>query len=83
MLPKNQPIDNLILRGPWRAQLALRGMVADQDEQLAHIRLIRVFFLEWLVPVVQRKEQGFPKTKLAFHHTSSAIVSTMQTTICC
>src|SRR6478672_8220470 len=22
------------------------------------------------VPVVQRKEQGFPKTKLAFHHTS-------------
>jgi hypothetical protein len=55
MLPKNQPIDNLILRGPWRAQLALREMVADQDEQLAHIRLICVFFFELLVPVVQRK----------------------------
>jgi hypothetical protein len=59
MLPKNQPIDNLILRGPWRAQLALREMVADQDEQLAHIRLIRAFFLELLVPVAQRIEQGF------------------------
>jgi hypothetical protein len=80
MLPKNQPIDNLILRGPWRAQLALREMVADQDEQLAHIRLIRVFFFELLVPVVQRKEQGFPKTKRIFYHTSSAVFSTMQTT---
>src|SRR5205814_659040 len=46
MLPKNQPIDNLILRGPWRAQLALREMVADQDEQLAHTRLIHVFVFE-------------------------------------
>src|SRR6266550_64483 len=33
------------------------------------------------VPVVQRKEQGFPKTKVAFHHTSSAVVSTTQTTL--
>ena len=80
MLPKNQPIDNLILRGPWRAQLALREMVADQDEQLAHIRLIRVFFFELLVPVVQRKEQGFPKTKRIFYHTSSAVFPTKQTT---
>src|SRR5205085_1418808 len=32
------------------------------------------------VPVVQRKEQGFPKTKVVFHHTSSAVVSTTQTT---
>jgi hypothetical protein len=61
MLPKNQPIDNLLLRGPWRAQLAFLEMVADQDEQLAHIRLIRVFFLELLVPVVQRIERRFPK----------------------
>ena len=45
-LPKNQPIDNLILRGLWRAQLALREMVADQDEQLAHLHSIRVFFLD-------------------------------------
>ena len=34
------------------------------------------------VLVVQRIEQGFPKTKLAFHHTSSAIVLTTQTTFC-
>jgi len=34
------------------------------------------------VPVVQRKEQGFPKTKLAFHHTSSAVVSTTQISFC-
>src|SRR6266480_2765934 len=27
------------------------------------------------VLVVQRKERGFPKTKLAFHHTSSAVLS--------
>ena len=82
MLPKNQPIDNLILRGPWRAQLAFREMVANQNEQLAHIHLIRVFFLELFVPVVQRKEQGFPKTKLAFHQTSSAVVSATQTAFC-
>ena len=34
------------------------------------------------VPVVQRKEQGFPKTKVAFHHTSSAVLPTTQTTFC-
>ena len=33
------------------------------------------------VPVVQRIEQGFPKTKLAFHQISSAIVLTAQATL--
>jgi len=31
------------------------------------------------VPVVQRKEQEFPKTKVTFYHTSSAVVSALQT----
>src|SRR5213080_2238760 len=35
-----------------------------------------------LVPVVQRIEQGFPKTKPIFYHTSSAFVSATQTTSC-
>ena len=34
------------------------------------------------VPVVQWRERGFPKTKLAFHHTSSAVVSTTQISFC-
>src|SRR5213083_1269824 len=34
------------------------------------------------VPVVQRIEQGFPKTKPIFYHTSSAFVSATQTTSC-
>src|SRR2546423_9521978 len=42
-LPKNQPTDNLILRGPWRAQLAFREMRADQDHHLADIRLLPAF----------------------------------------
>src|SRR4029077_14045387 len=36
----------------------------------------------YLVPVVQRREQGFPKTKPAFHHTSSAVVPTTQIAFC-
>ena len=30
------------------------------------------------VLVVQRKERRFPKTKLTFHHTSSTVVSNME-----
>jgi hypothetical protein len=36
-------------------------MIGDRSEQLAHTRSIRVFFVDSMVPVVQRKEQGFPK----------------------
>jgi len=37
-----------------------------------------VYSFQIIVPVVQRKEQMFPKTKLAFYHTSSAIVSVIR-----
>ncbi len=47
-----------------------------------NVELEASLFPDLSVPVVQRKEQGFPKTRLAFHHTSSAIVSTTQTTSC-
>ena len=39
-----------------------------------------VYFFQFIVPVVQRIEQEFPKTKLAFHHTLSAVFSATQTT---
>jgi hypothetical protein len=49
-------------------------MIGDRGEQLAHIPSIRVFCLDLSVPVVQRRERGFPKAKPMFHHTSSAVV---------
>src|SRR5438552_13575441 len=58
-----------------------RSIIWDRAEQLAHCHPTRLFFLRLRVPVVQRREQGFPKTKVAFHHTSSAVVSITQTTL--
>src|SRR5437899_8586327 len=52
-----------------------RSMIGDRPSQLAHCHPTHLFFLDSTVPVVQRKEQLFPKTRLSFHHTSSAIVS--------
>jgi hypothetical protein len=63
MLPKNQPIDKFDFTRTVESKAGASGNVADQDEQLAHLRLIREFFLELLVPVVQRKERRFPKAK--------------------
>ena len=51
---------------------------ADRKRRLADLHSIRVFFRDASVPVVQRREQGFPKTKRMFYHTSSAVVSTTQ-----
>ena len=61
-----------------------RSKIGDRiaTEQLAHCHPIHLFFVDSMVPVVQRKERGFPKTKPAFHHTSSAVVSTTQTAFC-
>src|SRR4030095_10305527 len=42
--------------------------------------ILSVYSFHIIVPVVQRIEQGFPKTKAAFPHTSSAVLSTTQTT---
>ena len=57
-----------------------REIAADRKRRLADLHSIRVFFRDASVPVVQRREQGFPKTKATFHHSSSAVVSTTQTT---
>jgi hypothetical protein len=35
-------------------------MIADRAEPVAHLHSIRVLFPDLSVPVVQRKEQGFP-----------------------
>jgi hypothetical protein len=40
-------------------------------EQLAQLDSIRLFFLVFSVPVVQRTEQGFPKGKTPLLHRSA------------
>ena len=52
----------------------------SRSRSLFEIRNPRSKIRNRTVPVVQRKEQGFPKTKRVFYHTSSAIVPTTQTT---
>jgi signal transduction histidine kinase len=47
-----------------------------------NVALEASLFPDLSVPVVQRRERGFPKTKRMFHHTLSAVVSTTQTTFC-
>src|SRR5205814_2678627 len=44
---------------------------ADRAEQVAQIHSIRVLFRDLSVPVVQRKEQGFPNEKRALLHQSA------------
>jgi hypothetical protein len=68
-LRENKAIDNCASGRPSRAKLAVWGMVVGRIEQLAQVHSISVFFLDLSVPVVQRTEQGFPKTKVAFYHT--------------
>src|SRR5438132_12303224 len=38
-----------------------RSMIGNRPSQLAHCHPIHLFFVDSIVPVVQRKEQGFPK----------------------
>jgi len=56
----------------WRFRKANRG------EQLAQLPSIRLFFLDFSVPVVQRIEQGFPKGKTPLLHKSADVVSCAQ-----
>jgi hypothetical protein len=78
-LRENEAIDNSTSRRPSRTKLAVQGMVAGRIEQLAQLHLIRVFFLDVSVPVVQRREQGFPKGKTAFLQTFADVISSAQT----
>jgi len=50
-------------------------------DQLAQLHSIRLFFLDFSVPVVQRIEQGFPKGKMPFLHQFAYVVSSVQTTL--
>ena len=76
------------LSGHFGAAAKYLGSTADSREQSPPppeiaarcngslpISIQFVYSFQIIVPVVQRKEQEFPKTKLAFYHTSSAIVS--------
>jgi len=51
---------------------------ANRGEQLAQLPSIRLFFLDFSVPVVQRIEQGFPKGKTPLLHQSADVISSAQ-----
>jgi hypothetical protein len=66
--------------GRRETRLALPGR-STQDQQFAHLYATRVLFLDASVPVVQRIEQGFPKSKTALLHTLADVVTNVQTTV--
>jgi hypothetical protein len=65
-LPKNRAIHNP-LATDGRDQ-SRRFRKANRGEQLAQLPSIRLSFLDFSVPVVQRTEQGFPKGKTPLLH---------------
>src|SRR5438477_4819803 len=64
----------------WRVILRFRNNNSRRPCSRFEIGNQRSKIRDCTVPVVQRKEQGFPKTKRMFHHTLSAVVLTTQTT---
>src|SRR6266480_3842217 len=56
-----------------------REIAADRKRRLADLHSIRVFFRDASVPVVQRREQGFPKAKRRFLQGSLGVISCLQT----
>src|SRR5438046_3861800 len=58
-----------------------REIAADRKRRLADLHSIRVFFRDASVPVVQRREQGFPNAKLAFLLELSGILNGTQTAL--
>ena len=75
---KTKQFNNSTCRRPSRTKLAVQGMVADRSEQLAQLDSIRLFLLDFSVPVVQRTEQGFPKCKTTLLHKSADVISCAQ-----
>jgi hypothetical protein len=63
---------------PDRREQSWRFRKANRGEQLAQLRCIRLFFLVFSVPVVQRTEQGFPKGKTPLLHCSADVISCAQ-----
>src|ERR1700716_89358 len=66
----------------WRNIFQKNGrsvcIAADRGEQLAQLHSIRLFLLDFSVPVVQRIEQGFPKGKTALLHQFARDISCAQ-----
>src|SRR6266436_376898 len=67
-MPRTVESETVAFREGWRIAV----------EQLAQLHSIRLFFLDFSVPVVQRIEQGFPKGKTALLHKSADVVSCAQ-----
>jgi hypothetical protein len=80
-LRENKAIHNFAPGRPSRSKLAVHGMVANRGDQLAQLHSIRLLFLDFSVPVVQRTEQGFPKGKTAFLQELADLISSTQTAV--